>query len=130
MQNAEKAKEVQGALGAMGHQAFTASTNELYIGLSDEQKEKLKLHQKYDNDAIMEHYNIISKSDCILVLNYDKHGIAGYIGGNSFLEMGFAYTQRKPIFLLYQIPEMPYYKTEIIAMKPVVINGDLKKIIG
>ena len=35
---------------------------------------------------------------------------------------------RKPIFLLNPIPEMPYYKTEIIAMKPTVIDGDLARL--
>ncbi|OGQ22975.1 MAG: hypothetical protein A3I05_06060 [Deltaproteobacteria bacterium RIFCSPLOWO2_02_FULL_44_10] len=61
----------------------------------------------------------------ILVLNYDKNGIKGYIGGNSFLEMGFAYIQKKPIYLLNEIPEIAFYDTEIKAMKPIVIYGEL-----
>lgn len=128
MQYAERAKEVQDWYAAHGHQAFPSSFNAAFIGLSDEEKETLKLKQKYEMDAIREHWGTIQKSDSVLILNYDKSGIPGYIGGNSFLEMGFAYIQRKPIFLLNPIPEMPYYKTEIIAMKPTVIDGDLARL--
>ncbi|MDP3992633.1 MAG: hypothetical protein Q8Q05_00195 [bacterium] len=59
---------------------------------------------------------------------YDKHGIKNYIGGNTFLEMGFAHILNQKIFLLNPVPEMPYYQTEIVAMRPVVINGDFAKI--
>ncbi|PJC52196.1 MAG: hypothetical protein CO030_04160, partial [Candidatus Magasanikbacteria bacterium CG_4_9_14_0_2_um_filter_42_11] len=71
----------------------------------------------------------IKKSDKVLILNYDKHDIPNYIGGNSFLEMGFAYILKKPIYLLNPIPKIPYYETEIIAMKPVILDGELKKIL-
>lgn len=125
MQYAEKAKEAQQWFAARGHRAFPSTFNEKFIGLSDEEKETLKLHQKYEHDAIREHWGIISACDATLVLNYDKHGISGYIGGNSFLEMGFAYVLKKPIYLLNPIPKMPYYETEIIAMKPIILNGDL-----
>jgi predicted RNA-binding protein with PUA domain len=63
-----------------------------------------------------------------LVVNEDLNGIKGYIGGNSFLEMGFAHVLNKKIFLLNPISEMGY-EDEIVAMKPVILNGDLDKII-
>jgi len=128
MQYAEKTKEIQHQLQILGHEAFPSKFIDEFIGLDDEQKEVLKLKQKYENDAIREHWNLIQHSDAILVLNFDKHGIPGYIGGNSFLEMGFAYVLHKPIYLLNPIPHMPYYDSEIIAMKPTIINNDLTKI--
>jgi len=60
-------------------------------------------------------------------VNYDKRGIKNYIGGNSFLEMGFAHILQKKIFLLNGIPEI-IYSDEIKAMQPTVLNGDLSKI--
>jgi hypothetical protein len=125
MQYAEKAKEVQAWFAERGHTAIPSNRNELFIGLTDEEKEVLKLQQKAELDVLTEHWDNIQKSDVVLVLNYDKHGIKGYIGGNSFLEMGFAYILKKPIYLLNDIPEMPYYKTEIVAMKPTIIHNDL-----
>lgn len=129
MQYAEKAKEAAQWFAYRGHKAFPSSFNEKYIGLSDDEKEKLKLLHKYEYDAMREHWSVIQRCDAVLVLNYDKHGIAGYIGGNSFLEMGFAYVLKKPIYLLNPIPRMPYYETEIIAMKPKVINGNLSQLL-
>jgi len=129
MQYAEKAKNVQEWFVSQGHTAFPSSFNTLFLGLSDEEKEELKLKQKYEQDAIREHWGVIQTCDRVLILNYEKHGIPGYIGGNSFLEMGFAYILHKPIYLLNPIPEMPYYETEIIAMKPIVVDGNLEKVI-
>lgn len=129
MQYAEKAKEVQDWFKERDHEAFPSSFNAEYLGLNDEEKEKLKLKHKYENDAIREHWNTIENSDVVLVLNYEKHGVKNYIGGNSFLEMGFAYILKKPIYLLNPIPDMPYYGTEIIAMKPIVLDGNLEGIL-
>ena len=84
--------------------------------------------QKRSADVIRYYYGEIQKSDAILVLNYDKRDIPNYIGGNTLMEIGFAHVLYKKIFLLNPIPEIPYYQSEIEAVKPVVINGDLGKI--
>jgi hypothetical protein len=99
------------------------------MGKTDEEKEKQKIEDKTYNDAIREYWQPMQDADALLVANYDKHGIPNYIGGNAFLEMGFAHVLNQKIFLLNPLPDMPYYGTEIVAMKPVVINGDLSKII-
>ena len=78
-------------------------------------------------DSIREYWEIIKQSDAILVANYDKKGIKDYIGGNSFLEMGFAHVLRKPIFVLNGVPDM-LYADEIKAMQPVVLEGNLSNI--
>jgi predicted RNA-binding protein with PUA domain len=82
---------------------------------------------KINHDLIRDYYNEIKNSDAILVVNEDLNNIKGYIGGNSFLEMGFAHVLDKKIFLLNEIPEMGY-KDEIVAMKPIVLNNYLEEI--
>lgn len=84
--------------------------------------------QKIEADAIRYYYNKIKESDAILVLNYDKRGVKNYIGGNTLMEIGFAHVLNKKIFLLNHIPEIPYYQSEIEAVRPVIIDGDLEKI--
>lgn len=79
-------------------------------------------------DLIKRYFKIIRNSDAILVLNLDKNGIENYIGGNTFLEMGFAYVLEKKIFLFNKPPEMGY-KDEIAAMSPVIIDGNLDRIL-
>ncbi|MCK5475832.1 MAG: hypothetical protein KAI71_04605 [Candidatus Pacebacteria bacterium] len=79
-------------------------------------------------DSIRAFYKIIQNSDAILVTNFKKNNVKDYIGGNSFLEMGFAHILNKKIFVLNDIPEM-IYTDEIRAMQPIILRGDLEKLI-
>jgi len=128
MQNAEKMIEVRDELIGLGHDAFVTKFTEAMMGKTDDEKEKMKLHQKYNLDAIREFWNAMQNADALLVLNLNKDNIESYIGGNTFLEMGFAHVLNQKIFLYNSIPEIPHYKTEIIAMKPTIINQDLSLI--
>lgn len=128
MQLTEKMIELCNELTLAGHEAFISSLAAPFIGKSDQEKETIKLYQKNNLDAIREFWNLMQGADAVLVANYDNHGIKNYIGGNTFLEMGFAHVLHQKIYLLNPIPKMPHYETEIIAMKPEVIKGDLKKI--
>ncbi len=129
MQYTEQMLEVKEKLNALGHEAFVTDLHKAFIGKTDEEKEEIKIHQKNNMDAIREFWNAMQGADAVLALNLDKHGIANYIGGNTFLEIGFAHVLNQKIFLYHPIPEIPYYKTEIEAMKPVIINEDLSKIV-
>ena len=80
-------------------------------------------------EAIMWHFDKIDWGDAVLVLNYDKNDIKGYIGGNTLMEIGIAFFLKKKIFLLNPIPEISY-KEEILGTKPIIINEDLSKIKG
>lgn len=83
--------------------------------------------RKKQTDAIRVYFSYIENADAILVLNYDKSRVRGYIGPNCFLEIGYAYALRKNIYLLSPIPEMTY-KDEIMVMNPTILNGDLSLI--
>ncbi|HSW98862.1 MAG TPA: hypothetical protein VLF71_03415 [Candidatus Saccharimonadales bacterium] len=128
MQFTEQQIELCKQLRALGHEVFMSDFADSYVGKTDEEKERLKIEHKNNYDAIREYWEPMQDADALLVANFDKHGIKNYIGGNAFLEMGFAYVLNQKIFLLNPAPDMPYYGTEIVAMKPVVINGDLSKI--
>jgi len=124
MQYTEKMIEARSELIRLGHDAFLTNLADPFIGKTDEEKEVIKIHQKNNMDAIREFWRLMQGADAVLVINLDKHGIKNYIGGNTFLEMGFAHVLDQKIYLLNPVPDMPYYKTEIVAMEPVVINGD------
>jgi hypothetical protein len=128
MQFTEKMLEIQDKLVALGHDAFVTDLHKALVGKTDEEKEKIKLHQKYNMDAIREFWRAMQGADAVLALNYDKNGIKNYIGGNTLMEIGFAHVLNQKIFLLNPIPEISFYKTEIEAVKPVIINGDLSLI--
>lgn len=86
-----------------------------------------KVAAKIEHDFIRNHFRKIDKSDAVLVLNYTKGRKKNYIGGNTFLEMGYAFGRYKEIYLLNPIPRCSY-DTEIKAMQPTIINEDLSKI--
>lgn len=79
-------------------------------------------------NAMRNHFNKIEWCDAAVIVNHEKNNVPGYIGANTLLEMGLAFHLQKPIYLLYQIPEISY-KEEILGMKPVCIDNDLSKII-
>ncbi|MEK7612845.1 MAG: hypothetical protein AAB449_01720 [Patescibacteria group bacterium] len=128
MQYTEQMLKTCDELKALGHDAFLTDLHAPFIGKSDEEKEEIKLFQKNNKDAIREFWRKMQGADAVLVVNLDKHGIKNYIGGNTFLESGFAHVLDQKIFLLNPVPDIPYYKTEIEAMKPVILNGDLSQI--
>ena len=128
MQFTEKILEARDELIKLGHDAFVTELHKALVGKTDAEKEQIKLHQKYNMDAIREFWRAMQGADAVLVLNYDKNGIKNYIGGNTLMEIGFAHVLNQKIFLLNPIPEILYYKTEIEAVKPVIVNGDLSLI--
>jgi hypothetical protein len=73
------------------------------------------------------HFNKIIQADSILVLNYKKNGIEGYIGGAVLIEMAIALHFGKKMYVLNPIDESCSYKEELLAMKAVILNGDLSR---
>ncbi|MGM5488849.1 MAG: hypothetical protein ACQESG_07925 [Nanobdellota archaeon] len=128
MQFTDKMLEVRETLREARHDAFVTDLHAAMVGKSDEEIEEIKIHQKNNMDAIREFWDAMQGADAVLVLNYDKHGIKNYIGGNTLMEIGFAHVLHQQIYLLNPIPDMPYCKTEIEAVRPVILYGDLELI--
>ncbi len=127
-------KDIANQLTEQGHEVIIPKTSEMIldgqISLEQIKKEKQNgeiVNRAIKSNAIKYYFGKIKESETVLVLNFDKKGIKNYIGGNVFLEMGFAYVLDKKLFLLNEIPDM-HYKDEIKAMQPIIINGDLDKI--
>ena len=78
--------------------------------------------------AIEDHFRKIEWADAVLVANYDKRGMRGYVGGNTLIEIGVAFYLQKPIYLLNDVSSDLSYKVEILGMKPTVLHGDTRKI--
>ena len=83
-----------------------------------------------NNDIIRKCFNSIAENDAILLLNYPKNGINGYVGASGLMEIGLAYYLNKKIFLLYPPPPPKEVKSshEILVMQPIILNGDLSLI--
>jgi hypothetical protein len=70
------------------------------------------------------HFADVEKADAILVLNYEKHEVKNYIGGNVLMEMSLAFWLNKPIFIINEIPEASAFEEEIRGMEPILLHGD------
>ena len=79
-------------------------------------------------NAILAHCRLIKWADAILVVNEEKNGIAGYIGGNVLMEIGFALWYNKKIFYLYETPKEVSYREELFGVKPIILGGNLDKL--
>ena len=79
-------------------------------------------------EVMLEHFASIIKGDAVLILNYEKHGQPGYIGGNVLMEMGLALQFKKPIFILNPMTPNSPFEEEILGMQPVFLNGSLELI--
>lgn len=127
-------KEIREKLVEAGHEIFMPATAEKILAgkvsideINQEKGTKAFSDRVVKTNAIKYHYNKIKESDAILVINISKKGIDNYVGGNTFLEIGFAYILEKKIFMLNNMPEIAY-SDEIEAMQPIVLNNDLSKI--
>lgn len=125
MQFSQHMQDVGKRLAELGHTPVYSTYLTTMLGKTTEEQERLKIDQKNNDDAMRKDIANFVTADAVLVLNLEKHGVANYIGGNTFLEMGIAYYQGKRIFLWNPIPDNPLYESEIQAMKPIVLNGDL-----
>ena len=123
-----KILELGRTLKELGHEVTLPRFTEEYATLeSSDSMHVESAHNKVEHDLIRDYFEIIKEQDAVLIYNKTKKGIENYIGGNTFLEMGFAHVLHKGVFLYFPIPNMSY-SDEIEAMQPVVIRGDLKKI--
>lgn len=116
-------------LETLGHKVFVPKGIEQNIPIEarkDLTEEEI-INAKIEYDFIKDHFKLIMLSEAILILNFNKKGIENYVGGNTFLEMGYAFGNNKKIYFWNPVPKMDY-ATEMHAMQPKVIDGDLSKI--
>lgn len=129
--NAKKIYDIKGKLEQSGHIIYSHELMKKYAENDEETiKEVKKNHSqlKIKNNTFLWYYEKIKESDAILVCNFEKNNIPGYIGGSALMEIGHAYVLNKKIFFLYPIPKISY-EDELKAVQPTIINGDISKII-
>lgn len=119
----EKMKEVELKLKDLGFNVLLPNTAEVsdYTIMSESEQ------YSHKNRMILDHLDKIKQGDAILVVNDRLKDTDSYIGANSFLEIGFAFSLGKKIFLLNEIPQQPN-TVEIGGMLPVCLKGDLSSI--
>ena len=49
------------------------------------------------------YFEVIADCDIVLIANYPKHGVTGYVGANSLMEAACAHAYGKPVHFLYAL---------------------------
>lgn len=127
-----QAVDIQNELEEAGFKILIPATAEKMKQSGDYDVSHYKTWFEDDNDyhnktALMrQHFDEVARGDAILVLNYEKHGVPNYIGGNVLMEMALAFHLKKPIFILNEIPEESAFLEEIIGLGPIMLRGNVK----
>ncbi len=131
MNFAEDMVKIQKQLKEIGHASTTPIGTESNLAdttLSDNLDGSLEFC--ITHDIMRKNFQQVADSDAVLVLNYKKNDIQGYIGVSALLEMGIAHYLQKKIFLMQQTPDFKEarWAHEVAIMQPTIIRGDLTKI--
>ena len=123
----DEVKEIANRLHELGHEVLLPN-GVIIDAIYKADFDSIKAKRGNGYDFIREHFKKIEESDAMLVCNFTKNGIDNYIGANTFLEMGFAYYIKKPIYALNPLPDYKYINDELLNFDVKVINGDLSEI--
>ncbi|MBI2622361.1 hypothetical protein HYW66_01870 [Candidatus Microgenomates bacterium] len=131
MGNAKKMVQVKKKLESLGHVVFLPPGTEECVKdpkLIDDLERDLQFC--LEHDVMMTGFRLINKSNAILILNYSKNGIKGYIGASVLMEIAVARWLGKKTFLLNELPPMnkARWVIEVKMMKPEIIRGDFTKL--
>lgn len=126
----EKILAVKTVLVQQGHEVLLPHSIE--VGFNKESWQDLKNdgEEKFyslKSNRIKKHFDKIEISDAVIIINEEKSGVQGYIGGNTLMEMAIAFYLHKKIYILNAVPESPY-REEILGMQPIILNGSLSLI--
>ncbi len=119
--------EIKYTLEAKGHKVLLPNCYDQPKTEMEMKKLGDKEHAKFKASMFKQSEKVISSVDAVLVLNLNKNGVSGYIGGATFLEMYDAFRLGKLIFLFNDISDN-LLSDEIKGFSPIIINGDLTKV--
>lgn len=124
----DRVPEIKKELDSLGHIVTLPNPYDNPLAESEYKNLGKEEHSKWKRGMFKHSLEVISSVDSVLVLNFEKNGIKNYLGGATFIEMYDASRMEKKIYLYNDIPE-GMLKDEILGFSPVVLNGDLSKIV-
>lgn len=127
---AKEQLRVKKQLEQAGHEVLVTDNIENFVNqpaIKQSFKDELKMSQEFD--IMRSFFKKIEVSDALLICNYPKSGIEGYLGASVLMELGLAHYLNKKIFLLFDVDKAQGYALEVAIINPQVLQGDVSKII-
>lgn len=75
------------------------------------------------------HFAHLAVARTVLVANFEKSGQPGYVGPNTLMEMAFAYSLNKPIYLLNETPVDQGSGLEVHGVRPNMLDGTTDQLV-
>jgi len=126
MSFAKEMNETKRLLEDMGYEVFVPVDTEYVIE---------DLNKKTDVEFLKElgvgrkDAELVAESDALLVLNYEKHGVRGYIGPGAYRDISVGWWLKKKLFFLCPYDEnQNNHKYEMLGFDPIILNGKLENI--
>jgi len=113
------------ALGAsleqQGFRVYLPETGEAGTDWQNGNIEELKLKKR---QYINNHLQNIKASNLVLIANFEKNSIPGYIGASTLMEAAFGYSLAIPVILL-NYPGEQNCQLEILSLASNVLSGNI-----
>lgn len=124
MQFAKEMAQLKQELESLGWIVFTPDLSEKSSSYEELQNNaRLKTKKEF----ITNHFERIKKSNAILVANYEKKGIKGYVGSNTLMEIAVAHMLQKVIYIFNDL-DPQNCEEEVRALTTHFLNGRVKNI--
>ncbi len=123
----DRIPEIKNQLESAGHEITLPNSYDNPLAEDEFRNLGVDEHAKWKAGMLKHSTDVINDMDAVLVLNFEKKGVANYIGGATFLEMYDAFRLGKKVYLYNPVPE-GILKDEIIGFSPIVINGNLEEV--
>lgn len=115
--------------GSMEHQPKMAEVATILKGMGHDVAEPDASSDSATSrrERMNHHFRKIDSSEAILVVNETNRDIEHYVGGNTLMEIAYAYAQGLNIFMLNSLPKTAI-TDELQAIGPLLLDGDLEAI--
>ena len=97
-------------------------------GIIDKSDTSIYSFEKRGNILLSDCFEFVKKSNSLLILNYEKNNIKGYVDSFSFLNMVFATILSKKVVTLNNVMNNVAYYPEISLIKTISLKGNIKNI--
>ena len=124
----DKVEQIKSILEEKGHEVILPNSYDNPGQEYEIMKRDPEEHARWKGEMFRLSERKIMESDAILVLNYEKNGQQNYVGASTLIEMYDAFRHNKSIFMINPIPQN-ILQDEIKGFNPMIIDGDLKKVV-
>ena len=121
----DEMEAIASSLAALGCEAMTPIREERNFDWSNLADADLVALKK---SFIDRHLAKIRRSDAVLIANFPKHNIDGYVGPNTLMEAAFAHALSVPIIFLFD-PSQQACGLECVSISCGCVNGEATEVL-